>query len=129
MNKQLVKVCALCDHTIPYHQIVCFNHKADLEQYEDELWFQELVAAQQKQYEIDMTEQRGDTFRLQLEQKSYKSRGKQLPWRSREAIITLYKSGLGDRRIAKQLNINFYTVNKFLSRYRAKLKKRRTNAL
>lgn len=120
MNKQLVKVCALCDHTIPYHQIVCFNHKADLEQYEDELWFQELVAAQQKQYEIDMTEQRGDTFRLQIEQKQSKTRGKQLSYSTKSTILKMYASGLGDRRIAKQLNLSYKTVNTFLWRHRKK---------
>lgn len=113
MNKQLVKVCALCDHTIPYHQVVCFAHKVDLEKYENELWFQELVAAQERQYTIDMTEQRGDTFTLQLEQKSTKTRSKLL-YNDKKNITKLADKGLGWRKISRILKINGHTVRNFI---------------
>lgn len=125
MNKQLVKVCALCDHTIPYHQIVCFAHKVDLEKYENELWFQELVAAQQKQYEIDMTEQRGDTYLLQLEQKYAKTKSK-LTYKNKKDILLLKSKGIGRIKIAKALNLSKYAVDRFLMRNKRKM---HTNAL
>lgn len=114
------KLCALCQNRIISGHVVCQEHLPEMEMYKNELWFQELCRAQERQYEIDVEEYRfinGLNYVPTL-QKSSKSRGKGLSYQTKQSIIALYNKGFGDRRIAKQLNINYSTVNKFLYRFR-----------
>jgi DNA-binding NarL/FixJ family response regulator len=118
--KDLVKMCALCERTIPYHQVVCKTHMPELEMYHNETWFIELAAAQQKQYEIDLAELKLITFGIQKEPKRYitdtKVRGKRLDYMTRRKIYAMKAQGLGARKIAKALNLSFNTVNSVLKR-------------
>lgn len=121
-NRNLLKLCALCNNRIHSNYVVCQEHLADLELYKDDFWFQELCRFQQRQYEIEVEEIRlvkGDRYTLFAPlQKSSKTRGKQLTNQQKQDILYLYKKGFGDRKIAKQLNLRYSSVNKFLYRYR-----------
>lgn len=112
------KLCALCQNRIISGHVVCQEHLPEMEQYHNELWFQELCRMQERQYQIDTEEYRfvnGLNYVPTL-QKYHRTRGKQLTYPQRKDILTLYSKGVGARRIAKQLNISINTVNQFLKR-------------
>lgn len=119
-NQNRFKLCALCNNRIHKDHVVCQDHLPEMEVYRNELWFQELCKMQERQYEIEVAEYRyinGLNYIPTL-QKSYKTRGKQLSYTIKNEIFRLYRSGLGDRKIAKRLQLPFYTVNKLLTRHR-----------
>jgi DNA-directed RNA polymerase specialized sigma24 family protein len=118
--KDLVKVCALCERTIPYHQVVCKEHMPELEMYHKDTWFIELVAAQQRQYEIDLAELKLSTFGIQKEHKLVKSYTK-LTYNDKLRIQQLYRNGLGYRRIAKTLQLPLGIVNMYIHRNKKRL--------
>lgn len=115
--QNLKKLCALCETGIGAYDIVCKEHIAELELYEKESWFQALVEAQQRQYEIDTAQQRAFVFGVSIDHKSTKPYVK-LTKTNIKDIHALVKQGLGWRRIARQLQLNPRTVNKFIYRMR-----------
>lgn len=123
-NRNNFKLCALCDARINKQFVVCKDHMADMELYRNEQWFQELVRMQERQYQIDVEEYTLLTRSNlpTLPEKRSKSRGKQLTNEEKFSILKLYNSGLGDRRIAKALNLEYHTVRTYLWRYRKMLR-------
>lgn len=118
-NQNRLKTCALCTNKIHKDHVVCEDHLEDMELYKHEFWFQELCRLEQRQYEIEVDEYRlikHGSYPATL-QKSTKPRYK-LTQTQKNSILKLNNQGLGWRKIAKQLTIPPYTVNKFLYRYK-----------
>jgi hypothetical protein len=56
MRNRRIRECALCSTRIYDRFVVCFAHKDDYQKYKNEEWFQELAAANYRQFEIDKME-------------------------------------------------------------------------
>ena len=118
MNRENIKLCALCDNRIPNTHVVCPDHYADYKVYKDEQWFKELVIMQQKQAQIDGKENvtihklSENTLSIYLE--------KEHPTKpdNKMQIIQLNNEGLSHAKIAKRLHIPLGTVKATLRRYK-----------
>lgn len=119
MNKQLVKVCALCDHTISHKGVVCKAHIKEYREYKDEQWFIELVETQEKQFAIDkkecvtihkLSENTLSTYLGKM------SRPISIP---KDIIIHMHVNlGIRSYKIAKELDLKPDTVRRIINRYK-----------
>lgn len=119
-NQDRLKVCALCMNRIKKDHVVCEEHISDMELYRNTQWFIELCQMQERQYQIDLEEftlARGGKL-PSLAEKGSKSRSKQLTYTQKREIERLYGEGIGDRKIAKLIKINYNTVRNYLYRFR-----------
>lgn len=114
----LIKVCALCTQIIKANDIVCYAHEKEYAKYEHELWMQELVKAQQRQFEIDNEENRlrvHGVKDLSMNQKSRKTHSK-LTVKQKIDISRMFTSGMRPAKIARELKLSFETVRKHIQR-------------
>lgn len=119
-NTNRLKLCALCNNRITHLEIVCQEHTKEYQLYQNEQWFVEIVAMQQRQYEINVDEFRAVTNRaITSLQTSTKPRSK-LTITDKGNIMRLMNTGKGWRKIARELNLNPFAVNKFIYRLKRK---------
>lgn len=115
-NTNRLKLCALCDNRIVHTNIVCQDHIKEYHLYQNEQWFIEMVAAQQRQYEISVDELRATTNRTATSlQKSRKTHNK-LTTKQKTDISRMFTSGMRPAKIARELKLSFETVRKHIQR-------------
>ena len=125
-KRELVKLCALCDTRIHHGDVVCHEHIAAMKQYHNETWFQEMVIAQLRQYEIDTIQRRSQMFGIKQAQDhigTSPQRGKNLDRTTIQTILNYNKEGLGRNKIARLTGISTFTIGKLLRRYKKKVPK------
>lgn len=108
MARVTTRVCALCDKTIPDTWIVCREHYKHYHEYKDDEWFQVLVVAQRRQFEIDNVEH--VIIRGGRQYRKYR----RLSTSEKIAIKYLHDRGLGAVSIGKALGIAKSTVEKYV---------------
>lgn len=121
MNRERIKLCALCENRIPDTHVVCQDHYRAYIEYKDEQWFLELIEAQRRQAHIDRKEVvtihklSENTLSIYL---SESLRAKSKPMLPREQIIALYEEGYRAYEIAKILHMAQNKVRVVISRHK-----------